>query len=247
MIELVDITVRRGDRVLLWDIHATIPNAAVTVVTGRAGVGKSALMRVLRREVSPSQGEILLDRLPLSLWLPNQVSLRCAFLPQRSVLHFPFSVRDVVELGRIPRLNLCDRHEHVRIVELALEWLSIGHLAYEPYAALPAADQKRVQLARVLAQVLDADDTPPIHWTLDEPTAHLDDMGLDAFERVVKMLVQRGACIVLAIRDPRLASRFAQQLLVMEDGTFVAESTHATPMSTLFFARAGRHSSRGNA
>lgn len=229
MIELIDVTVVRGDRVLLWDLSATFPDAAVTVITGRAGSGKSDLMRLLRGEITATQGEVLLDRMGLAVWHPNQLKLRCASLPQRSVLHFPFSVREVVDLGRIPRYSLCEREVHERVVEEALEWMQLRPLAREAYASLAAADQKRVQLARVLAQVLDANGALPIHWLLDEPTAHLDDEGLAAFQRVLHMLAERKACIVLAIRDPRLAVRFADHLVVMEDGTFVPESAHLGP------------------
>lgn len=229
MIELIDVTVVRGDRVLLWDLNAVFSDGAVTVLTGPAGSGKSDLMRLLRGELTPSQGEIMLDRLALGSWSSTQLKLRCASLPQRSVLHFPFTVREVVDLGRIPRYPLCGREVHERIVDEALDWLELRPLAREAYASLAAADQKRVQLSRVLAQVLDANGKPPIHWLLDEPTAHLDDEGLAAFQRVVTMLKARNACVVLAIRDPRLAVRFATQLLIMEEGTLVPESEHLRP------------------
>ncbi len=247
MIEVMDVTVVRGDRVLLWDLNATLPDGTVTVITGRASSGKSDLMRLLRRETSPTQGEILLDRLPLAQWPAGQLSLRCASLPQRSVLHFPFSVRDVVDLGRIPRYSLCSQSVHIRLVEEAMDWFDVLPLAREPYASLPAADQKRVQLARVLAQVLDAHGELAVHWLLDEPTAHLDEAGLGSLERVLAMLVQRKACVVLTVRDPRQAARFAHQLLVMEGGTFVSESTHAAPSGVLASLRAPYHPSRGNA
>jgi len=135
----------------------------------------------------------------------------------------------------------------LRVVEEALEWLDIRELAREPYASLPAADQKRVQLARVLAQVLDVQGELPIHWLLDEPVAHLEADGLAALERVIQMLMRRHACLVFAIRDPRHAARIADQLLVMEGGTFVEESTHATPFRPASIARWQRASSRGNA
>lgn len=247
MIEVMDVTVVRGDRVLLWDLNATLPDGAVSVITGRASSGKSDLMRMLRRETSPTQGKILLDGLPLGLWSSSQLALRCASLPQRSVLHFPFSVRDVVDLGRIPRYSLHPLDVHLRVVDEAMDWFDIRALASEPYAALSAADQKRVQLARVLAQVLDATGELPVHWLLDEPTAHLDEAGLGALERVVAMLTQRRACVVFTVRDPRLAARFAEQLLVMEGGTFVSESAHATPMGVLAPRRSTRNPARGNA
>jgi len=223
MIEIVDVALVRGDQVLLWDLHARLPDGAVTVVTGRVGAGKSDLMRLLRRESAPTQGMVLLDRLPLQSWAQERLNLRCASLPQRSVLHFPFSVRDVVDLGRIPRYSRCQAAEHAQIVMRAMDLFDIRHLAGEPYASLPAADQKRVQLARVLSQVLDADGEAPIHWILDEPAAHLDAAGMDCLEQVTHMLVQRGACVVMAIRDPRTVSRLADQILVMDGGTFVHE------------------------
>jgi iron complex transport system ATP-binding protein len=247
MIELLDITVMKAQQVLLWDIHAVMPNEMVTVLTGRAGADKSALMRLLRRELAPAQGMVLLDQLPFSVWQAEQLNRRMATLPQRSVLHFPFTAREVVDLGRIPHYSLNDRNYHMRIVEEAMERMGVSPLAGEPYASLPAADQKRVQLARVFAQILDAEESPAAHWILDEPTAHLDDTGLDAFEGVLHFLRQKKACIVLAIRDPRVAARFAQQLLVLEGGTLVRESTHAMPSGVVSPVGARRKTNRGNA
>jgi iron complex transport system ATP-binding protein len=244
MIELVDIALVRGQQVLLWDVNAHIPNGSVTVITGRAGAGKSYLMRLLRREFPPTQGTILLDRVPVQSWVPEQLNRRFAALPQRSVLHFPFSVRDVVDLGRNPHRT---QEEHLRVVTNAMEMFDVRHLASEPYASLPASDQKRVQLARVLAQVLDADGKSPIHWILDEPAAHLDLAGVDCLERVTRMLVQRGACVLMAIRDPRVVARFADQVLVMEGGTFVHGPTEESSSVTSFRPAVRRGQARGSA
>lgn len=247
MIEIVDVALVRGEQVLLWDLHARIPDGAVTVVTGRVGAGKSYLMRLLRREFPPTQGMLLLDRVPLQSWAQERLNLRCAALPQRSVLHFPFSVRDVVDLGRIPRYAHCPPEDHLRIVTRALEMFDIRHLAAEPYASLPAADQKRVQLARVLAQVLDADGEPPVHWILDEPAAHLDPPGIACLEQVTRMLLRRGACVVMAIRDPRVVARFADQILVMDGGTFVHEDSERQHSMATLRAAGRRGSARGSA
>ncbi len=247
MIEIHGVTVLRAERVLLWDLNAVMPDGMVTVLTGRACSGKSDFMRLLRREALPTQGEIFLDRLPLTRWPANQLALRCASLPQRSVLHFPFSVRDVVDLGRIPRYQLCPPETHRMIVEDAMDCFGLLPLAKQPYASLPAAGQKRVQLARVLAQIHDANSELPIHWLLDEPTAHLDEDGVAALQRVVSMLIERHACIVFTIRDPRLAARFAQQLLVIEDGTLVSEGAHASPFGVVAPIRAANSTGRGRA
>ncbi|MCU0227063.1 MAG: ATP-binding cassette domain-containing protein [Bryobacterales bacterium] len=247
MIEMFGVTVLRAERVLLWDLHAVVPDGMVTVITGRTGSGKSDTMRLLRRELQPAQGEVFLDRMPLVRWSSAQFGLRCACLPQRSVLHFPFSVRDVVDLGRIPRYQLCTPEVHKRIVEEAMDYFALLPLASHPYASLPAAGQKRVQLARVLAQVLDATGGLPVHWLLDEPTAHLDEEGIASLQRVVAMLLDRRACVLFAIRDPRLAARFAQQLLVIEGGTLVADSAHATPFGVIAPTRAAQFSGQGRA
>ncbi len=247
MIEIVDVALVRSKQVLLWDLHARIPDGAVSVLTGRAGAGKSYLMRLLRREFPPTQGMLLLDRVPLQSWAQDRLNRRCATLPQRSVLHFPFSVRDVVDLGRIPHYPHRSPEEHLRVVTRAMEMFDIRHLAAEPYASLPAADQKRVQLARMLAQVLDAETDSPVHWILDEPAAHLDAPGVDCLEQVTRMLLRRGACVLMAIRDPRVVTRFADQILVMEGGTFVHEN--ADGMQSIASPRAGirRGAARGSA
>lgn len=64
-IQLRDVTVRTGDRVVLDRVNLIIPAGALVAVVGRSGSGKSLLARLIGRLADPDEGEVLLDWVPL--------------------------------------------------------------------------------------------------------------------------------------------------------------------------------------
>lgn len=208
-----DAGLRLGGRDVLRSIDTTFEAGRCTALLGPNGAGKSSLLALLAGDLAPTKGKVRMDGDTPHRMAPADLAGRRAVLVQRNTLTHPFSVDRVVELGfpGAPRA-LC---------RLMLAELGIEDLAERIYTELSGGEQRLVQLARVLLQCETL--TPPGWLFLDEPESHLD---LGVVQRVMgaaRRRADRGLGVVAAIHDLELASRWADQVLVLSEGAVVAE------------------------
>ncbi|KAB0642280.1 heme ABC transporter ATP-binding protein [Burkholderia latens] len=239
--------VARRHRVVLHDLSLSIEPGRVTALLGRNGAGKSTLLKTLAGELTGSvapngvrvTGDITLNGEPLArIDAPRLARLR-AVLPQAAQPAFPFSVDEVVLLGRYPHARRSGtRHaiaHHDRdIAWQALERAGADTLVGRDVTTLSGGELARVQFARVLAQLWPDDDAPhaqPRYLLLDEPTAALDLAHQHRLLDTVRTLAREWRLGVLAIvHDPNLAARHADAIAMLADGTIVA---HGAPRDVM--------------
>ncbi|PWG10794.1 ABC transporter ATP-binding protein, partial [Streptomyces sp. V2] len=97
-LELRGVRAVRGDRVVLDGVDLTVPGGTTLAVVGRSGSGKSLLAAVAARLTDPSQGEVLLDGVPLHTLAHDalRTSVACAF--ERPAL-LGATIGDTIALG----------------------------------------------------------------------------------------------------------------------------------------------------
>jgi len=94
---------RTGEkRYLVKDASFTAPSSQITTIIGPNGAGKSSLLKAIMGDLSYEDGDILINGKPHALPINNAQARSISFLPQLSLLNFPFTVEEVVGLGRIP-------------------------------------------------------------------------------------------------------------------------------------------------
>lgn len=157
-----------------------------------------------------------------------------AVLPQASNPVFPFTVEEIVLLGRYPHAasGAVSRNDR-RIVDEALTLAGAETLTGRDITTLSGGELARVQFARVLAQIWpreedinDASDQPTRYLLLDEPTAALDLAHQHRLLETVRGLTRRWRIGALAIvHDPNLAARYADAIALLADGTLIAQGT----------------------
>jgi iron complex transport system ATP-binding protein len=188
-------------------------------ILGPNGAGKSTLLRLLSGEWRPSEGSVALKGVPLQRYTPAQMALERAFLPQQRSLAFPYTVREVVALGRLPHQQRRPENPTDRArVEWALEQTGALAWAERPYFSLSGGERTRVDLARVLAQ-----ETPIL--LLDEPTNHLDPRQQLEVLALAQRIAREGRLVLAALHDLNLAALFADRLLLLKEGRLVALGT----------------------
>jgi iron complex transport system ATP-binding protein len=200
------------DRVTL-----TVESGELVAVLGPNGAGKSTLLRALSGVLAPSQGDARLFGRALGALTRREVAREVAVVAQSEEIVFGYTVLDVVLMGRAAHQDGWMRAGE-RDFALALEAMDrcdVRNLANRPVSALSGGEQKRVALARALAQ------TPRV-LLLDEPTAFLDPKHQIAFFDVLAEEVGRGLACVAVLHDLNLAAQYASRVALLRRGRMVA-------------------------
>lgn len=220
VLELCQISAAPWGAVLLEDINICLEAGNILGLAGPNGAGKSSLLKLIAGDIESSAGELTLGDHPLGYWTPQQRAQRLAFLPQMSLLSFPYTVEEVVLLGRTPHAS--GRETDRKILEQVLELTDTLELRHRLYTQLSGGERQRTQLARVFAQVWGEDPLDGKLLLLDEPTSALDLAHQQQMLSAVQRLARRGCAVVLAIHDLNLAASIADMVLVLDHGRQVA-------------------------
>lgn len=154
---------------LIEDINITIGAKQMWCVLGANGVGKTTFFKTVLRLLPPTNGEILLNGIPLEQWNRKELAKQIAYVPQNHVPPFSFTVKEVIAMGRNPHqqgvgsLAEADR----RAIEEAVELLGIQYLYNKDYTRISGGERQLTLIARAIAQ-----ETPVL--IMDEPVANLD-------------------------------------------------------------------------
>lgn len=222
-LEAHQLVARAGRRTLLHDVSVTARSGEVLAVLGPNGAGKSTLMSLLAGDRRPDRGSVVLGGQDLQRMASLVRARRRAVLPQESRVAFPFSALDVVLLGRYPHHGGVERCRDRRIAGALLERVGLADKAGRPFTALSGGEQLRAQVARVFAQLTDAEDGGVL--LLDEPTASLDMPHAATVLRMAREAAAEGAAVLAVLHDLNLAARFADRLLILKDGRVAGDGT----------------------
>lgn len=190
-------------------------------ILGPNGVGKSTMVRGIAGYEHPSiqfGGEILLEGKDIHTYAWQELAHWRALMPQKLKLNFPLRVEEAIALGWSAfRLSKADATE---ILDLLREELHLEALWGRNLLQLSGGEQQRVQLARVLAQLLAARKVNPACQQqlllLDEPTASLDLHFQHLFLRKIRNLAKAWQLgVIVILHDLNLAARYADQLLLI--------------------------------
>jgi ABC-type cobalamin/Fe3+-siderophores transport system ATPase subunit len=184
---------------------------AVTVLMGANGSGKSTALRVAAGLLRPASGAVLVDGIDVSTRSAWQRAARIAFVPQRTLVAAPFTVREVVALGRVARPSDAAR------VERALDEVGLSDRADDAFAALSGGQQQRTAIARALAQL-----EPTGILLLDEAFAAIDPAETAQTVRLVRRVAGQGTTVLAAAHDLALACALADDAWVLRDGGTMA-------------------------
>ncbi|PWQ95179.1 heme ABC transporter ATP-binding protein [Leucothrix arctica] len=218
MFKLQNICVQHLGKKLLNDISLEVTAGNVLAVIGPNGSGKSTLLKTLSADLHPTSGLIQLDGKPLHQYSKKQLAQVRAVLPQSASLHFPFSVREIVEMGRVPHSGRSLNAEDKRIVAEAMAIVQIEHLKHRSITYLSGGERQRVQLARVLCQVLNSSNEKR-YLLLDEPTSALDLSHQHQVLQIVRLLAEKyNVGVMIILHDLNLAALYADHIAVLKDG-----------------------------
>lgn len=218
MIEARDIHFAyRGRRVLSG---ATLALAAGELVCllGANGAGKSTLLKIMLGLLRPQRGTVSADGQPMTDIGRRRLAQLVAYVPQVHAAPFPYTVREVALMGRLPATGMFkapgagDR----AAVDAALGHLGIGRLADRPYTEVSGGERQLVLIARALAQEARL-------LVMDEPLAGLDyGHQLRLLERLER-LADEGYGVLMTTHDPDQPLAGCQRVALLSDGRIAVD------------------------
>ncbi len=222
----LNVDVTAAGKPLLQAISLAVEPGKLHAVLGPNGAGTSTLLKLLAGERRPDRGEVRLAGKPLREWSAAAQARQRAVLPQQDELDFGFRVEEVVALGRLP----CARHAPDReraLLQQVLRAVGALQLWGRAYTDLSGGERRRVQLARVLAQVWEPSDLGPRYLLLDEPTANLDLAHQHGCLAAARAFARQGNGAVAILHDPNLALAHADTVSLLHEGRAIASGTPA--------------------
>jgi len=217
-IDAAMITYSYGKAPILEELSFSVPKGDFFIVIGPNGSGKTTLMKIISGLLKHRKGHLkILDR-PIHRYTRKELARTIAFVPQTTSVDFPFTVMEVVLMGRSPHLGMLglEKEEDLEAAEQALAFTGMDHLADRKMDQLSGGEQQRVFIARAICQ-------EPQIMLLDEPTASLDlahqSRVMDLMEKLKK---DKGVTIVMVSHDVNLAAMYGDRLILLKQGQIIS-------------------------
>lgn len=213
---------RYGDGPVIRDVSLTLERGEVLGVIGPNGSGKSTLLRLLTGVLQPEAGEVRFFGRALADYSRAEIGRMVAVVPQETLIEFPFSVMEVVLMGRAPHLGgfAFEGDRDVAAAHEAMRRTGVDHLATRRIHELSGGERQRVIVARALAQ-----EAPVL--LLDEPGAFLDIRHEVEIYDLLREVAADGRSIVSVLHDLNLAALYCDRVALLQEGRLAHLGTPA--------------------
>ena len=218
---------RAESEAVLNELSCLILSGSVLGILGPNGSGKSTLLKLLARVYQPQKGTIDILGESLSGLSQLDVARRVALVPQETLQVFPFTIAEMVLMGRSPHHQgwggwHWEDSQDLAVAQNAMEELDVAHLGHRLVTEVSGGERQRAVIARALVQ-------EPQILLLDEPTAFLDLHHQLDIARIIKRLNrERGLTVILVSHDLNLASQYCDQVLLLNHGRLAAMGSPQT-------------------
>jgi iron complex transport system ATP-binding protein len=203
---------------ILSDASISVRAGEVVALIGPNGAGKSTLLAALTGDQQRTNGAIEVAGRPLDDWKLKELSQQRAVLLQENGVFFPFTVEQVVEMGRAPWQRTPLDYDDEAAVEEALHLTDIVRFRHRQVPSLSGGERARSAFARVLAQRTGV-------LLLDEPTAALDLRHQEDVLRLARDRAHAGDAVIVVLHDLNLAAAYADRIALLSEGRIVAQGT----------------------
>jgi osmoprotectant transport system ATP-binding protein len=217
MIEFRGVTKRYADGTdAVRDLDLTLPSAAISVLVGSSGCGKTTCLRMINRMVEPTTGEVLIDGSPVSATPEHQLRRGIGYVIQSGGLFPHRTVAD--NIATVPKLLGWSKPQIADRTSDLLDLVGLDATMAKRYPhQLSGGQQQRVGVARALA----AD--PPV-LLMDEPFGAVDPVVRAQLQVELRALQQQvRKTIVFVTHDIDEAIALGDHLVVLSTGAVVEQ------------------------
>ena len=216
VLDVKNISFSYNDKLIFENISFSVDKGDVLCILGPNGTGKTTLIKCINGLQEVGGGEILINGDNIKTLSFSEISHSIGYIPQAHTPVFPFTVLDVVLMGRAPYLNITEtpKEEDYKIALDALKTLGIEYLKDKDYTNLSGGERQLVFIARVLCQ-------KPEILILDEPTAHLDFGNQIKLLEIIDNLAKSGLSIIMSSHFPDHAFLASNKVAILKDKHFI--------------------------
>lgn len=223
LLDLQNISVMRGEKIVLEDFSLAIRCDEHVAILGPNGCGKSTLIKTITRECYPVVNEgSTMTILGQDRWDVFELRSMLGIVSNDLMSRSPGDVsgRDVVLSGFFSSARIFPHHvvdpRHRRLADEALEQLEISHLAQRPVCEMSSGEARRVLIARALVH-------KPRALLFDEPSNSLDVFARHSLRQSMSSLAKAGIGIILVTHDLSDLIPEVERVLLMSSGKIVAD------------------------
>ena len=217
---LKHVTCGYGTTPILKDVSLTLRQGEIVCILGPNGIGKTTVFRSVLGFLKLLDGEVLLDGIPRDRMRARDFAKCVGYVPQSHEPPFPYSVPDVVVMGRAAHLRPFEApgFEEYRIVDQVLNMLNISYLREKTYTRISGGERQMVLIARALAQNSSL-------LVMDEPTANLDFGNQIHVLQSIKKLTASGLGVLMTTHNPDHAFLCYDRVILLTKDKQVLEGT----------------------
>ncbi|SMB28679.1 putative iron compound ABC transporter, ATP-binding protein [Sterolibacterium denitrificans] len=218
MIEARGIRFAYHGRRVLDGASLSLAAGELVCLLGANGAGKSTLLKLMLGVLKPLHGTVTLDGRALPGYSRRQLAQRIAYVPQVHVAPFPYSVREIVLMGRLPAAGIfraASAADHDKVEEI-IQRIGIAHLAERPYTEISGGERQLALIARALAQEASL-------LVMDEPLASLDYGHQMRLLARLEQLAAEGYGILMTTHDPDQPLLGCDRVALLIDGRIAAD------------------------
>jgi iron complex transport system ATP-binding protein len=212
-IETRDLSFAYQDRTVLRRVQLFVEHGHMLGILGPNGSGKTTLMKILSA-VLKGQGRVTLNGRRIETYGRRELSKLVAVVPQESRVSFPYTVAEIVMMGRASYHSpfALESKQDFEVARESMVWTDCFELSHRYLHELSGGEKQRVMIARALAQ-------EPEILLLDEPSAFLDlKHQVQVFDLLRRLNRERALTIIAALHDVNLAALFFPRLAMLHDG-----------------------------
>ena len=200
------------------DVTISVNKGEVVSLLGPNGSGKTTLIKCVNALLTPNQGEIIVAGTDVRKYSRTDLARIIGYVPQSHEPSFPFTVHDVVLMGRVAHLDIFQQPStsDYKKAEVAIQTVGLERLKDKPYTQISGGERQLTLIARALAQ-------EPQVLILDEPTAHLDFKNQILTLQIIKKLSRdKNIAVILSLHDPNHALLFTDKTALLHGGRVAA-------------------------
>lgn len=213
-----NITFHYKQEILLARTSITVHSGELVALCGPNGAGKTTLLKILAKQLSPSAGTIGYNDIDLDDIAIAELAKIRAVMPQEISVSFNFSVADVIAMG----LVFASTAEQKQIIDHVACEFDVSHFLHRAYNDLSGGEKQRVQLARVVGQLMQKACPRQRYLLLDECTSAMDIAMVHKVFSSLKNLLLQDIAIVAIVHDVNLASLYADKIILLKQGEVLA-------------------------